>query len=459
MKKWIGLFSLVVIVLVAYYVMGGMAKTTLTQNIESFPKSSVINLHLDQYQQGWFSSKAQLGIEMHIPAQKITDKNGVVKMDTPLNLDINIPIRIKHGPFIWTDNGFRFGIAEVATRPETHYKALINYLKETVIKYSLPSFAFKGNDGTADGAVQINWDGLKTVLSVSSNLDNINANFNVYGLSGSASNANFNFGRLEHDVQLWRHQEWLWLGQSHLGLASATINAPDDQNFKLQGFDLRFNSDINDNKMGIDCKLSLEKLLVDNQNYGPGVFKLSIKNLDPNVMAKLNQQEANMVENNVDPNLAMLAIAAELPKLLAKGPVIELAEMNLTLPEGQINGNFKIWIPENEAKDSSQAMQKARGEGHFKAPIRLVKSLMIASIKSDLVKKAQQQQPASVTNPIAAFPAPAVANPDAEAEKQTEQLLADLTNKGFLKVDGDNYVVDFTLENQKLLINGKPLNI
>ncbi|USQ13328.1 YdgA family protein [Legionella lytica] len=457
MKKWIGLFSLVVIVLIAYYVMGNMAKTTLTRNIDSFPKSSVITLHLDQYQQGWFSSKALLDVKMHIPAQKITDTNGIAKMDTPLDLDISIPIHIKHGPFIWTDNGFRFGIAEVATRPETHYKALINYLRETVIKYSLPSFDLKGNDGTADGAVQINWKGLTTVLGVSSNLDKINANFSLYGLSGSASNIEFNFSELEHDVQLWRHQEWLWLGQSHLGLTSATINAPDEQHFQLQGLDLRFNSDVTENKMGIDCKLSLEKLVVDNQNYGPGVFKLSIKNLDPNVMAKLNQQEANMVENNVDPNLAMLAIAAELPKLLTKGPVIELAEMNLTLPEGQINGNFKIWLPENEAKDASQAMQKVRGEGHFKAPIRLVKSLIVASIKSDLTKKVQQQQPASVTNPIAAFPAPV--NPDAEAQKQAEQLVADLTNKGFLKVDGDNYVVDFTLENQKLQINGKPVNL
>lgn len=459
MKKWIGLFSLVVIVLVAYYVMGAMAKTTFTQNIDSFPKSSVINLHLDQYQQGWFSSKARLDVKMHIPAQKITDQSGVVKMDTPLDMDISIPLSIKHGPFIKTDNGFRFGIAEIATRPETHYKALVNYLRETVIKYSLPSLNFKGTDGTADGAVQINWEGLTTELGVSSNLDKINANFDIYGLSGSASHVDFNFGKLEHDVQLWRHQEWLWLGQSHLGLASATINAPDSQNFKLQGFDLRFKSDVTDNKMGIDCKLSLEKLMVDNQNYGPGVFTLSIKNLEPNVMAKLNQQEANMVENNVDPNLAMLAIATELPKLLSKGPVIELSEMNLTLPEGQINGNFKIWLPANEAKDSSQAMQKVRGEGHFKAPIHLVKSLVTSSIKSELVKKAQQQQPAPITNPIAAFPAPATENPETEAQKQAEQLLADLTNKGFLKVDGDNYMVDFRLENQKIQLNGKPLNI
>ena len=459
MKKWIGLFCLVVVVLFAYYIMGVMAKNTLTNNIDSFPKSSVINVHLDHYQQGWFSSKAQVNVKMHIPAQKITDQNGIAKMDTPLDLDISIPIRIKHGPFIKTDNGFRFGIAEIATRPETHYKALINYLRETVIKYSLPSFNLKGNDGTADGAVQINWNGLNTKLRFSSNLDKINTSLNVYGLSGSASNIEFNFEKFEHEAQLWRHQEWLWLGQSNLSLASVIINAPDAQNFKLQGLDMRFNSAVNDNKVAIDCNLSLEKLTVDNQNYGPGVFRLNIKNLDPNVMAKLNQQEANMVENNVDPNLAMLAVAAELPKLLTKGPIIELSEMNLILPEGQINGNFKIWLPENEAKDSAKAMQKVRGEGHFKAPIRLVKSLTVSSIKSDLEKKAQKQQPASVTNPTAAFPAPSAANPEAEAEKQAEQLISDLTNKGFLKVDGDYYVVNFTLENQKVMINGKPLNI
>lgn len=44
----------------------------------------------------------------------------------------------------------------------------------------------------------------------------------------------------------------------------------------------------------------------------------------------------------VDSHLVALGLATQLPKLLSKGPVFELSEMTINLPEGKIVGNFKI---------------------------------------------------------------------------------------------------------------------
>lgn len=106
------------------------------------------------------------------------------------------------------------------------------------------------------------------------------------------------------------------------------------------------------------------------------------------------------------------------------------------------------------------------GEGQFKVPMTVVRNLMIASIKSDLDKKSPSPAPEPVTpgdvaNPTGVSvttPAPIVTDTNAEAQKQTETILQNLVNKGFLKVEGSDYVLNFTLENQQLLVNGQPFN-
>ena len=61
MKKWTGfLVVLVVLILIAYYVMGFVLERTLNKNINSIPKSPVLSVELDNYERGWFSSQALL---------------------------------------------------------------------------------------------------------------------------------------------------------------------------------------------------------------------------------------------------------------------------------------------------------------------------------------------------------------------------------------------------------------
>lgn len=359
MKKWSAFFiSLAIIILAAYYVIGIIVKNTLDKNINSIPKNSLMDVHFDKYKRGWFSSHAVLMFKIHIPAQKTTDKNGATKMEPPVDLDVDIPITVKHGPVIFTKNGIRFGLGQVTTRPETHYGALVNYFNQTVVNYTLPSFSMSGNGGPEEGEFQLNWLGLGALLSVSSNLSDIDGNLKLYGFDGSASGTDFEVGKVIYHLKLKRHQDWLWVGRSHFKISSAAMSIGGQKVFDLVGFDFRVASDVIEGALNFDCTLSLQRLFADNQTYGPGVLKLSIKNLDPAVMAKLNQQEFNMMQEGTNPDLAMLSLIAELPKLLTKGPVLELSEMTLNLPDGKIMGRLKISLPKNEANDPDQIMKK-----------------------------------------------------------------------------------------------------
>ena len=112
--------------------MGFIVKKTLNKIVSSIPKISIVSIQLDKYHGGWFSSQAILSLKMHVPAQKTTDKNGITRMQLPVDLEMDIPITIKHGPFIVADNGIRFGLGMVTTQPETHYGVLINYFNKVV---------------------------------------------------------------------------------------------------------------------------------------------------------------------------------------------------------------------------------------------------------------------------------------------------------------------------------------
>lgn len=459
MKKWIGyLLSQVVLVLIIYDLMGLMVQNTLGNIINKIPKNPIMTTKIDKFQHGWFSSKALWIFKMHIPAQTITDKNGVPKTEPPLDFEMTLPITIKHGPIIFTNDGIRFGIGTITTQPETHYGAFINYLNRIIIEYNLPSFGTHVKEVSNNEEFQFNWMGLSALLSISSNIDKLDSYLKLYGIDGSGNNSVFKIGEITYSFNSKRIQEWLWIGKSHFNISSISVTSNNQNILDLQEFDFILSSDIKNEALNFYCKLSLQKLLANNQNYSPAILKLSLKNLDPEIMAKLNKQTFNMLQTS-DSHLVGLSLATELPKLLSKGSVLELSEMTINLPEGKIVGNFKISLPKTEINDLSKAMQQAHGQGYFKAPTTIVKELMTSSIKSNLSNVSQQIEQTSPTQDVSAQ---SPANPtsrtpdlDEEAKKQTNQILKKLVEKGFLKIKDKDYVLQFKLENQQLIVNGK----
>ncbi|CEK11572.1 YdgA family protein [Legionella hackeliae] len=461
MKKWIGFFVvLAVLILVAFYAMGFMIKSTFTKNINSIPDSPFMSVQLEKYRRGFFSSQAVLKLKIHVPAQQVTDKNGAARLDPPVDMNIDLPILIKHGPIICSENGIRFGLGLITTKPETHYQIFINYLNKMIANYSLPSFAIRVNPGPqAGGEYQLNWKGLDTLFKVSTNLNDVEGNLKLYGLDGSGNNTVLKIDNVGHKFKYKRHQNWLWLGQSKFKIPFVLLNQAGQKLFELKDFSFMLDSDAPDDALYFDWDVSMQNLYANAQSYGPGRLKLNIKNLDSAAMANIMQQSSNMLQENGNSDAATAGILAQLPKLLSRGPVMELSELALNLPEGKVLGNFKLSLP-NNVNDPNQIVQKMQGEGQFRAPIATVRQLLIASTKSDLDSKntpATNNQPAVVPGAVA-NPVSAVTDTQAEAQMQVDKMLQALTSKGFLKVEGSDYVLIFKLENQQLIINGQPFN-
>lgn len=456
MKKWIGLIAVLAVgVLGAYDGMGWMAERTLNQNIQAVPDSPFFKLSLDKYRRGWFSSNALLRFNMHIPPQPALAADGSYTSGQPIDLGMAFPLLIQHGPVVFTDSGLRFGTAQVTTRPASHYGAFINYTHKTVMKYTLPSTILRSKVPSSQQDYVVDWRGLCVWLGLAPHLNGFDSQLETGGLRITADQFTLDIGHIVGDLALNRERDWLWLGETRLHLSSIKAHSPTQAVFELHDFNLRVNSFAEDDTLQFDWQLSLQKLFADNQHYGPASLRLTIRNIDAAAMAKINQQTwSSTTQSTGNPSLAMMAMMAEVPYLLAKGPVIELSEMDVTMPEGRIVGHFKLMLPTVSPENNAEFTRKIYGEGEFRAPAKVVKALLNASIK----RHASSTVPTAPRDQVMALDNQTPATSDASIEQQADKMLQDYISKGLLKQDGEDYVLTFKVENQQLIVNGQVFN-
>lgn len=448
MRKWIiSLLLLIIIVLGSYPIVGMIAGSTLKKNVDNIPKNPLITWQLKNYKRGWFCSTADLNLLINLPAQKSKDAQGHVKIQPELHLSLDFPLSVRHGPFILTNNGLRFGLAWVTTQPETHYGALINYLNHTLISYSLPSINMKGTSKSDQGNFTFVWQGLSTKLKVNPNIDKISGYLTIYGMRTQVKDTDVRIGKISTYFALNRYMEGLWLGDSHILLSSVSTAINSQTVFDLQKLSMDAWAGVNNDLLEFHLHLSLDKFIMNNNRYGPGTLKIEFKNLEPQAMAKLNQL-------NYDYPFNQMAVLSETFTLLSKGATLNLSQ-ELDLPQGHLSASLNLALANNQLSNPVDLWKNLKGEGKFRAPIKQVKDLLLESIKSKIAQQpaTMPQQPqareAIPTQPI---------DIDAEAQKQTDELLQKLINKGFLKVDGDYYQASFTLENTKFMVNGHPFD-
>ncbi|AMP89032.1 YdgA family protein [Legionella pneumophila] len=445
MKKWIiSLLLLIVIVLCSYPIIGMMALSTVKKNVDNIPRNPFLTWQLKDNHRGWFCSTGVLNLLVNLPAQENKDAQGNVKVQPALHLSLDFPMVIHHGPVIMTNNGLRFGLAWVTTKPETHYGALINYLNQTIVSYSLPSINMQGTNNGDQGNFVFVWQGLSAKLKVNPRIDKASGHVTMHGMSTKVQETDVRIGKVKVNFALNRYMDDLWLGDSSILLSSVSTITNSQPVFDLQNLSVDAWAGVNNNLLDFNLQLSLKKFLMNNNSYGPGQLKIKVKNLDPQAMAKLNQLNYDYPSNQI-------AILAEIFNLLSKGATLNLNQ-ELDTPQGHLSSSLNLVLARSSFSTPEDLLQNLKGNGQFKAPMKLVKQLLFESIKSKATTPPADMSQSQATEPDSAQPV------DADAHKQTEELLQKLVSKGILKVEGDYYHASFTLENTKFTVNGQPFD-
>lgn len=482
MKKLAGLIIiLAALVLGGYYGMGILTEKTIRKNIEVIDQSNGLRAEIKQYNRGLFSSEAQIQWQLHIP-EHVIDANGAAQTVPAQDYAMEMPLKIHHGPVIFANNSVRFGLgyAEAvfpfpkqyvdqfnanftadSTKPQLDLSIFVNYFNQSTLDFSVPTFNLISKDGS-----RFNWLGLDATTTMSAGMKKVGGTVVVDGVHLAKGDAQVDLGKVSSDYDLHETDTGLYLGDANFTLPEFNIQVKGQKIFEIAELLFKSKSDIEQHLFNTTFTLTVKSILANAQNYGPGEINLSVRNLDADVLAKINQQ-ANAMQNGTEEQRqqAMIALLPELPKLFNKGAELEISKFNFKMPEGIIDGTLLISLPKDENANPFQLMQKIHGNAKLSVPAATVRELMKQAVAQQMVKQpnaqpsiAKQLGAQSATQqPDQAAAVPQPAQP-ASVEQQVDQQLNALKQAGLIVEKGTDYFIEVNLEQGKFTVNGKPFN-
>ena len=518
MKKLIGLVVIItVLILGSYYGMGLLTERTIEKNIEVINQSNGLVVEIEAYDRGWYTSTALLNWSLHIPERQTKDASGAITNLPAQDYKVEMPLTVYHGPIIFADKSVKFGLGyahsnvampqmyaekfsnlftDASTKPTLDLSLFVNYLNNSRFHVGLPTFKLISKQG----GDQFEWYGMDSNVSVSSSMKNIDGGVTIEGASLTKNKMNAVLGKVVSNYDMHQTDAGLYLGNATISLPSFAVTENEQKILTVEQVDVQSSSEIVNSLFNTSFKASLNKLTAHGKTYGPALLEMSIKNLDAQVLAEINA-EANKLQQGTDAERqqALLMMLPQLPKLFSKGAQFEISKLSFIVPEGAIKGELLVSLPQGDAGNPFQLLQKVEGHGTLAVPASVLKSLVRASLRQKLLSEPNLQQamaqqikttdlaqaqataPAGTETPAPVdktTPAPAAAsntpsNPEqasadqkpltvAEVEQQAttqaDQKLATMVQVGLLSLQGNEYVIEINLAQGQLTVNGNPFS-
>lgn len=465
MKKLTGLVAvLAILVLGGYYGMGVATERTVRSNVDAINQTNGIFASIEHYNRGWFSSKASIDWRLHIPEHVVTTDSGASQVVPAQDYSMKMPLNIDHGPIIFNHGVPKFGLGFASTdlnmpaeyasqfdnfftsdssKPVLDLSLFVSYLNDSKVEMRVPAFKLIAKQGG-----EFEWNGMTSSTDVSPNSNRVEGDFSLDGMQFHKDDIKATFGKIESEYDLKKTEGGLYIGEASFTVPSIDVKNKDKTLFALQKFDLNSSSEIHDDLMSSHVNLSLAKIDVNNQTFGPGHLELSVKNLDATVLARINQQ-IKMAQQGTDAEKqkALFAILPDLPKLFSRGPEFEMSDLSFTLPRGKIEGNLLVSLPKGESANPFEMISKIQGKGKLKVPTEVVSFALTEANKQKIAAAQQTANTGAATDTASNDPA-----------AMTSAQLSTMIQSGLIVQQGDYYVIEISLENAKVLVNGKPFN-
>ena len=418
MKKLIGLVViLAALVLGGYYGMGLVTERTLKKNVDVVNQSNGLFVDVESYDRGWFTSVTKLNWRFHIPEHLTKNPDGQSITVPAQDYKVQMPLTIYHGPIIFTDTGVQFGLGYAhsdmeipqayvekfsntfsaqSIKPRLNLSLFVNYLNNSRFHIGMPSFKLIAKQG----GEQFEWYGMDSSVSISSSLQNIDGSLDIDGAILTKNKMKATLGKVKSEYALHQTNTGLYLGEASLSLPSLVVTENDQKVLDIEQFGLHSSSDVASGLFNSYFKTSLDKVTAQGKTYGPAVLEMSIKNLDAQVLADINQQ-ANKMQQGADSERqqALIAMLPELPKLFSKGAQFEVSKLSLIMPEGVIAGDLLVSLPKGDSGNPFQLLQKVQGHGKLKITAAVLKELVMASVKQKLLSQPTKNEAAVTAAP------------------------------------------------------------
>lgn len=472
MKKLTGFLLFLIILLIlllgSYYATGYYAQKSIKNNIAfNDNRSDKVTLQLDKYHRGWFNSTASIIVHIKAPQRIVKDSNNAIKRIPASSYKFVIPLIIYHGPIIFSPQGVNIGLAysyskinmpekmvdkynqmfsKESTKPYIIYSALISFFMNTEEEIDIPKFKAISQDGS------FSWKGLNISNERLAKDDKIDMEFTGEGFKFKHDKVVSTMDSFSGELDFHRKMG-IWLGEAEFKLPLLEISDGQKIVFKAEDFEVEHDSAIDDGLFNSSMDMSVGKIIMDDKTYGPGVFELSIKNIDAIALAKINQKVS--ANKGLSSNSLLFSVLPQLPELLDKGAILELNKFSFELPDGKIHGDLIISLPEQARTNFMQLITKLKGHGKFAAPREVIVAFLNESAKRKLAKQPALRQ---ALLDDAQSRGEVIVDPQQMSHIVANKQLAKLIELNVLQKQGHNYVLKFKIENGRFFVNGQPFN-
>ncbi|HVV69898.1 MAG TPA: YdgA family protein [Gammaproteobacteria bacterium] len=463
MKKWLIWIAICLVIIIASLTlllpwgMGFAVQHKYTAILESLSQSEHVKMKLLNYQRGWFHSDAAVEVTLTQPSLlEINRWLGNEKTKgAPIQFTLNQ--HIQHGPFlrIVSETGqkrFLFGRAVVKSNVKT---ALGNMDSITFVELdgSLLSVINAPELHLVNSAQYINAtvNGLTATLLLSSDLNQIYANIDVP--EGTITTTEFlqKINNLSEQFSLRKSPSGLYLGWRTTKISDASWETIDHKSqIQLNGLTMQSQSAENSAKMTYKLNTILNKVVVDNNAYGPQQLKLSLNNLDVPTLLALRKELTQINRTEALLPTQLLRYNDLFMILLNKGLEVNIEKLNLVLASGNLIANMQMVIKPQSTTTTNLAdfLHNLDAKAHLKIPDAMLTEFLTSFGNSAMLRAMTTS--AGVPN--------GSANPNAEPLQQAKQQIDQWILKKWLIPEDNSYILDLFYKNQQLRVNGIVIN-
>ncbi|MBA2650629.1 MAG: YdgA family protein [Legionella sp.] len=477
MKKLAGLIIiLAVLILGAYYVMGMQTERAIKKNVDLINQHKDVTAQLGPYKRGLFSSQTTIKWQLHLPARIITDAEGKPQVIPAEDIQSEMPLKVYHGPVIVTGKKVLMGMGYAtavlpipdnytqkfetmftaeSVKPLLNVSIFVNYLNKSTLQLDIPTFKLISKDGK----IHVDWSGMNSTTSIASGVNKFNGSIDLKSVTFKQDDAIMALDTANSEFDLRKHATGLYLGNIKFYLPSFSLSEHDKKTFNIKELKANTDSDIEDNRFSSHVGLSFDSVLANDKTYGPGNMEISLRNINAEVLGRLNAMAKQMQNNPANQKNMLFTMIPEVPKLFNEGAELEVSDFEFKLPQGPVKGNLFISIAKADITNPFELLQKIKGHATLKLPKEIVKVVMHRSVlqqlakQPDLAQTLTQQLQSNGTTTIQP-----VLTQEQLASLQTDKQIASLEKAGLVVSKGSDYEIDVNLEQGKFTVNGKPFD-
>lgn len=470
MKKFMGLVVLILALFTgSYYFDGYISQSEIAKYVEHFNQSVNMQLELNSYQRGFFQSSAQTTLNITIPKREYKDDSGQNIIFPATTYQINFPITIHHGPIIYSEAKWYFGLAFLSGQmslspsltaqypklfdltsklPVINLSALVEYNQSILIHLDNPAFDMLSTETKTDLQSQ----GIDIRSDYTPKTGQLKGNLVIKSLSYNKDDFQSTLSNFTIDADLTKNNLGLYFGKLHLGLDAFSLSSGSESLLKISNAGFFTSSEIDDaDKFSSQFTFSMDNLSTDSKEFGPMHLNMMLNNLDAKSLADLNNQFSKLQEvKSISKEDIIFTILPIIPKLICRGAELIVSEWSLTTPQGSVTAKLKLSLPEEPIANPFKLVHTLKGNAEFNISSSLVKSILISRLEDKSEEALAKDEASKTSENFKKSVEP--------LEIQVDTKITNLINAGLLKPKDETYEILIHYQDGKLTVNGTLFN-